>query len=32
MALYISKTDIIWGVAALHGAWNFAQESSWRGS
>ena len=25
MALYMLKTDNIWGVAALHGAWNFAQ-------
>ena len=25
MALYMIKTDNIWGVAALHGAWNFAQ-------
>ncbi|MBK5080610.1 MULTISPECIES: CPBP family intramembrane glutamic endopeptidase [unclassified Streptococcus] len=24
-ALYMLKTDNIWGVAALHGAWNFAQ-------
>ncbi|MFR3189069.1 MAG: hypothetical protein ACLTNP_00705 [Streptococcus salivarius] len=22
---YMLKTDNIWGVAALHGAWNFAQ-------
>ena len=25
MALYMLKTDNIWGVASLHGAWNFAQ-------
>ena len=25
LALYMLKTDNIWGVAALHGAWNFAQ-------
>lgn len=25
MALYMLKTDNIWGVAALHGAWNFTQ-------
>ena len=25
MALYMLKTDNIWGVAAFHGAWNFAQ-------
>ena len=25
MALYMLKTDNIWDVAALHGAWNFAQ-------
>ena len=24
-ALYMLKTDNIWGVAALHGAWNFTQ-------
>lgn len=25
MALYMLKTDNLWGVAALHGAWNFTQ-------
>lgn len=25
MALYMLKTDNIWGVASLHGAWNFTQ-------
>ena len=25
MALYMLKTDNIWGVAGLHGAWNFTQ-------
>ena len=25
MALYMLKTDNLWGVAGLHGAWNFAQ-------
>ena len=25
MALYILKTDTVWGVAGIHGAWNFAQ-------
>ncbi len=25
MALYMIKTDNLWGVAGLHGAWNFAQ-------
>lgn len=25
LALYMLKTDNIWGVAALHGAWNFSQ-------
>lgn len=25
MALYLLKTDIVWGVAGIHGAWNFAQ-------
>ncbi|MGT2807184.1 CPBP family intramembrane metalloprotease [Streptococcus iniae] len=25
MALYMIKTDNIWGVAGLHGAWNFTQ-------
>ena len=25
LALYMLKTDNIWGVAALHGAWTFAQ-------
>ena len=25
LALYMLKTDNIWGVAALHGAWNFTQ-------
>ena len=25
MALYLLKTDTVWGVAGIHGAWNFAQ-------
>ena len=25
MSLYLLKTDTIWGVAGIHGAWNFAQ-------
>ena len=25
MALYLFKTDTVWGVAGIHGAWNFAQ-------
>ena len=25
MSLYLLKTDIVWGVAGIHGAWNFAQ-------
>ena len=25
MALYFLKTDTVWGVAGIHGAWNFAQ-------
>ena len=25
MALYMLKTDNLWGVAGLHGAWNFTQ-------
>ena len=25
MALYLLKTDPVWGVAGIHGAWNFAQ-------
>lgn len=25
MAIYMLKTDNIWGVASLHGAWNFTQ-------
>ena len=25
MALYLLKTDTIWGIGGIHGAWNFAQ-------
>ena len=25
MSLYLLKTDTVWGVAGIHGAWNFAQ-------
>lgn len=25
MSLYLLKTDTIWGIAGIHGAWNFAQ-------
>ena len=25
MALYLLKNDTVWGVAGIHGAWNFAQ-------
>ena len=25
MTLYLLKTDTVWGVAGIHGAWNFAQ-------
>ncbi|MDG8956165.1 CPBP family intramembrane metalloprotease [Streptococcus pneumoniae] len=25
MSLYLLKTDIIWGIGGIHGAWNFAQ-------
>ena len=25
MAIYLLKTDTVWGVAGIHGAWNFAQ-------
>ena len=28
MALYLLKTDTVWGVAGIHGAWNFAQGKS----
>lgn len=25
MSLYLLKTDTVWGIAGIHGAWNFAQ-------
>ena len=25
MSLYLLKTDTVWGVAGIHGAWTFAQ-------